>query len=162
MLQHLEHREVCSLSERLCGTKARCPGSTDPVTVIKTFGGIGKHEAWDEGMSSPREMSAELSAPYSTSRNTSAPRCQLLQWHKRSQKKVLRVLCLPPGSLPGPTGTPAPALQHRSSMIWGRPAELTTQEAKRRIEDLLNYQDLSSEGCSGETRGTSSSPQPSP
>lgn len=38
MLQHPEHREVCSPSERLCGTKARCPGSTDPVTVIKALG----------------------------------------------------------------------------------------------------------------------------
>lgn len=161
MLQHPEHREVCSPSERLCGTKARCPGSTDPVTVIKALGEQGNTKCGMRGCLRQGKCQLNYQLPIQH------PEVQVLLAASfcNGTKEAKRKSCVCSASLLAlclALQAPAPALQHRFLMIWGRPAELTTQEAKRRIEDLLNYQDLSSEGCSGETRGTSSSPQPSP
>lgn len=151
VLQHPEHGEVCSPSERSCGTKARCPGSTHPVTVIKALAEQGNTKRRMRGClrQGKNQLNFQLLIQHPEIPGLLA--ASFFSGTKEAERESC-VLCLPPGSLPGPTGTHSSLTaqgrgrfqqQVLDAPLLGRPAELTTQKAKRRTEDLLIYPDSS-------------------
>lgn len=112
VLQHPKHGEVCSTSERSCGTKACCPGSTHPVTVVKVLGEQGNtkrrmRECLRQGKN---QLNYQLLIQHPEIPGLLA--ASFFSGTKEAKRESC-ALCLPPGSLPGPTA-PAPALQHRA------------------------------------------------